>query len=42
MTEAMPFLQNTILLYYDPGALRRGFYVCPNCQRAVIIFYLQV
>ena len=27
MTEAMPFLQKTILLSYDPRSSRRGF-VC--------------
>ena len=27
MTEAMPFLQKTILLSYDPRSFRRGFFL---------------
>ena len=28
MTKAMPFLQKTILLSYDPRRLRRGIFIC--------------
>ena len=32
MTEAMPFLQKTILLSYDPRPFLRGFFFCVPCQ----------
>ena len=33
MTEAMPFLQKTILLSYDPRPSRRGVFSCqPYCS----------
>lgn len=31
MTEAMPFLQKTILLSYDPRPFRRGVFYSENC-----------
>lgn len=45
MTEAMPFLQKTILLSYDPAHLQPGFLFVENCVKfplhktCVLVYY---
>ena len=40
MTEAMPFLQKTILLSYDPRPFGRGAFFVPPWGRDVMPYFI--